>query len=62
MAGQKATSEDLTQEQLRKVYADSGEAEKKLMSDLAKTKEPNQAAIVAELLHYFPGAKLTDAD
>lgn len=57
---QKATSEDLTSEQLREIYKKAGPKEQKLMSELAQTSEPNQAAIVAELLHYFPGTEVSD--
>lgn len=59
---EKAWPTDLTREQLRKIYAESGEKEKKLMSDLAKSSDPDQAVVVAELLHYFPGAEVTDAE
>lgn len=59
---EKAWPTDLTREQLRQIYTESGVEEKKLMSDLAKSDNPDQAVVVAELLHYFPGTELTDVE
>jgi hypothetical protein len=55
----KATVEsDLTREQLRAAYEKAGGLEKQLMRELSEKGTPREAALVAEVLHYFPDAFL----
>lgn len=58
---QKAKAEvesDLTREQLRAAYEKAGAYEKQLMKELSEKGTPREAALVAEVLHYFPDAFL----
>lgn len=51
-------SNDLNAEQLLAAYEKAGKPEQKLIRDLVKASKGNEARVVAEILHFFPGAKL----
>lgn len=53
-----AVESELTREQLRKAYQEAGSMEKHLMRELAEKGTPREAAVVAEILHYFPDSFL----
>lgn len=55
---EEAPDSELTREDLRRVYSDSGEAEKELMRELVNSDVPRQGIVLAEILHYFPGTSL----
>lgn len=55
-----APKSELTRQELRNVYTSAGETEQKLMRELVNSDFPSQGAIVAEILHYFPGAHLEE--
>lgn len=50
---------ELSRADLRAIYVRSGDEEKKLMKALVNSSDPRQGVVLAEILHYFKGAKLT---
>lgn len=48
----------LTREQLREAYRKAGALERHLMRELKEKGTAREAAVVAEILHYFPDAFL----
>lgn len=49
---------ELSREDLRAIYVRSGPKEKELMKQLVRSSDPRQGVVLAEILHYFKGAKL----
>lgn len=59
MAEKKAPSE-LSIGDLDAIFKRMGKKEKQLMRDLAASEVPHQGMVLAQLFHYFPGARIVD--
>lgn len=52
---------DLDREVLRNAFRSAGPHERKLMNELSEKGTPREAAVVAEILHFFPDSFLDDS-
>lgn len=58
MAEGEARETELSRADLRGIFSRSGKEEQDFMRALVNSSDPRQAVVVAECLHYFPGASL----
>lgn len=61
MAERSAPTSPLSIDDIDALYKRAGPAERAFMRDLLAAGEPHQGMVFAELLHYFPGARLEPA-